>query len=57
MSRLIFGCASFGNVYAKLDYDTCYQLVKSAITNQIYHFDTSPFYGNSQEILGTLKNS
>ena len=54
MSRLILGCASFGNVYGKLDYDTCYQLVKSAMTNQIYHFDTSPFYGNSQEILGNI---
>lgn len=54
MSRLILGCASFGNVYSKLNYLTCYQLVKKAIANNIYHFDTSPYYGNSQDILGKI---
>jgi len=54
MSRFILGCASFGNVYSELDFQTCLQLVRHALANHINHFDTSPFYGKSQEILGKI---
>lgn len=50
---LIFGCATFNNLYNKSieELDTV-GLVKEALELGIRAFDTSPYYGPSEELLG-----
>ena len=55
---LIFGTATFNNQYNKDPYalDTA-GLVQEALEHGIRAFDTSPYYGPSEELLGTALNT
>ena len=55
---LIFGCATFNNLYNKDPYalDTT-GLVQQAIEFGVRAFDTSPYYGPSEELLGAALNT
>ena len=54
MSKLCLGCASFSNCYGNLSYIDCLNLITKALQLEITHFDTSPFYGMSESILGNI---
>ena len=47
-----FGCASLGGVYGDVDLETCREAVTESIALGVNFFDTSPYYGNSEEMLG-----
>ena len=55
LSKLSFGCASFGNnmAYGNISQHDANKLVYDAIYKyNIRYFDTSHYYGNSEEVLG-----
>lgn len=45
-----FGTAPLGGLYGKIS--DAVELVNQAINQGINYFDTSPYYGNSEEVLG-----
>jgi len=55
LPKLSFGCASFGNdeAYGSISQEDANKLVYNAIyDHNIRYFDTSHYYGNSEEVLG-----
>lgn len=50
LSLIGFGTAPLGGIYGKIE-DTV-ELVNRALKLGINYFDTSPYYGNSEEVLG-----
>ena len=55
ISRLSFGGAPVGNLYASVDEDTAIAAIAQAHQQGIRHFDTAPYYGYglSEQRLGT----
>ena len=53
VSCIGFGAASLGGVYGDADLEECRATVHEALHSYgINFFDTSPYYGNSEEVLG-----
>ena len=47
-----FGCASLGGVYGPADVTTCREAVAEALALGVNFFDTSPYYGDAEAMLG-----
>jgi L-galactose dehydrogenase len=52
VSLLGFGCAPLGGPYGPTTQDSATQAVQAALDLGINFFDTAPWYGNSEELLG-----
>ena len=63
ISKITLGTAQLGlnygisNINGKPDFKTALNILKFSYENGINSFDTSPAYGNSEEILGSFLNS
>ncbi|KAJ1956819.1 hypothetical protein IWQ62_005219, partial [Dispira parvispora] len=52
LPKLGFGAGTFSKRYNAVDDTTIPQLIKASVDNGINYFDTSPYYNNSEIILG-----
>eukprot|EP00949_MAST-11_sp_MAST-11-sp1_P003410 g3410.t1 len=46
------GCATFGGAFGEVDFDDIVNVVGTAIDDGMPYFDTSPYYGDSERVLG-----
>ena len=58
IKKIIIGCANIGNNYGlkkkKILYPVAYNILKTANTKNIFHFDTAQDYKQSEKILGKI---
>ena len=54
VSSLSLGGAAFSNFYGDIDIEDCKKCIRYALENGINFVDTSPWYGDSESILGQI---
>ncbi|KAF0424576.1 Aldo/keto reductase [Gigaspora margarita] len=57
VSKILFGASPFGVVYDEIEKISPFEAVSRALELGINAFDTSPYYGDSEQILGSVLSS
>ncbi|CAG8626794.1 26353_t:CDS:2, partial [Racocetra persica] len=57
VSKILFGTASFGGLYDEVGKCSPFEAVSRALELGINAFDTSPYYGDSEKVLGSVLSS
>ncbi|KAF0424577.1 Aldo/keto reductase [Gigaspora margarita] len=57
VSKILFGALPFGGVYDEIEKSSPFEAVSRALELGINAFDTSPYYGDSEQILGSVLSS
>ncbi|RIB04804.1 NADP-dependent oxidoreductase domain-containing protein [Gigaspora rosea] len=57
VSKILFGTSSFGGAFDEIENCSPFEAVSRALELGINAFDTSPFYGDSEQILGSVLSS
>ncbi|AYV81649.1 MAG: L-galactose dehydrogenase [Harvfovirus sp.] len=54
VGKIGLGCAGFGKIYGTRSVESLRKVVEVAMKNNIKYFDTAPYYGDSEKVLGRL---
>ncbi|KAF0411916.1 Aldo/keto reductase [Gigaspora margarita] len=57
VSKILFGTVPFGGAYDEIENCSPFEAVSRALELGINAFDTSPYYGDSEQILGSVLSS